>query len=480
MKIDLQTFRKYGLADSLASYRINSERFDILIALVNEDGQVMPISKGAVSSLLLQDNIFDLALTGSIVIENTSNSIQKFADPSDSTGKSLFQFKNNGRDYLVIQIRPIISGDGASDVPKSIQDYVFIEERFVIYSISEVNANTKYLKLDFHTVEMQMLVEENSMFSTASDKQSNAPDVNRKLPVGTALKEALKTLFPATDLSITDWEVGKYSIFYTASCTENMFQTLSNMVKYCVSSNDSPCFLKKNLVTKKIELLSLESIFKKAVTLDGSCGERFVNAYMIDTQDNIKENSATFLAVKRPSGVRLSPSNIIENFTLEHKDYSTTFASVKSQLVNSYDKQKGAFAIRNTPVEKIASAYETQFVKPFSSLGTAKSNIEINEDMKKNNFFVSKSESRTASAITQGNTNLLHSMLFLNSEATFTVRGTTFLKSGYFIHIEPSTRAEPNDFNKSIVGIYLLTKVEHIFNGETFKTKVSAVKTYTL
>lgn len=478
--MDLPTFRNYALATSLASFFINSERFDILIALVNEDSQVMPLSKGAISSMLFQDNIFDLALTGSLIVSNTSNSIQKFSDPGDSSGKSLFQFKNNGRDYLVVQIRPIITGDSPSDIPQVIKDFSFIEERFVIYKIAEVNSDTKYLKLDFHTVEMQMLVEENSMFSTASDKKSDASDVDRRMYAGTAVKEALKTLFPVSDMSITDWETGRYNIFYTASCGENMFQTLSNMMRYCVSSNDSPCFLKKNSVTKKFELISLESLFKNAITLSGAAGSRFVNGYVIDTQDNIKESSSTFLTVKRPGGIKVSTDSVITDFTLEHKDYSTTFATVKSQLVNTYDKKKGSFSIRNSPIEKTSLLYETQFVKPFASLGIPKSNIHINSDMLKNNFFSAKSETRYPSATTQGNTNILHAMLFLNDEASFTVKGTTFLKSGYFIHIEPSTRAEPNDFNKSIVGIYLLTKVEHIFTGETFQTKVSAIKTYTL
>lgn len=476
--LNLSKFKNYKLADSLPSFQVNHEKFNILIALVNDDEEAIPISKGSISSLLINDNLFDLSLSGSIVIDNTSNAIEKFKNGSKNDGSSLYKFKNNGRDYIIIQIRPIMIGNDESSIPQSVKDYAFIEERFVIYSIQDLEANGKYLKLDFHSVEMQMMVEENSYFSTASDKTEMAKDSDRRLPTGKAIKNALKKVISEKDMDPDSWEDGKNSIFYTATQNENIFNTVSNILKYHVSANNSPCILKKNQVTKLIELVSLETIFKNSLAGDGSAGSRFLDAYSIDTNENIDQGTSNFLKVNRPKGVSLNPANVITNFKLDRKDYSTTFSQVKAQFVSSYDKHKGTFSVRNTTIESAIPIFQKLFIKPMQVLGTANSNVSINNEMLVNNFFTTATESRFTSATNMGLTNLLFNLIFLNDEASFNIKGATYLKSGYFIHIEPSTTAEPNEFNKNLVGMYLITKAEHIFNGDTFYTKVSAVKTY--
>lgn len=476
--LNIDDFRKLKFLDDVPNAVINNETCKIFVALANDAGQVFPISKSMVSSIQIRDTIFDATLAGTIIINNDNNTLEKLTPVGDKSGNSQFKFKNNGRDYLIVQIRPIITGTSEAQMPKSVRDAVFIEEKFVVYKIEDLDLDKKYLKLEFHATEIQMLAEASSVFSTAKTAKYNASDAARKMETGKAIKAALLEVFSAEDIG-TEWGVGAHSIFYTASQNENMFTTLNNLLYYHISENGSPTILKKNRESKKFELLSLDELFKSTISGSGAASKRFIDAFFIEATSAITDKRTPAMLIQRPGGIIVNPANQITQFTVDHKDYTTSFTKIKSQFTSAFDKSSGTFKVRNNTVEKVSKKYESMFVLPFRALGAAKSNVEIHDDMKNNNFFINTPETR-ADIHNKGEVNLLHNLLFLNTEITFMIKGGTHLKSGYFIHIEPSGISEKNDFIKKTAGVYFITQSIHTLNDSTLMTKVHAIKTYTL
>lgn len=471
--LDLKKFLNFKLLESIPDTIINGEGYRISAALVNEDEQVFPLSKDKVVGFNLIDSIFNIGYEGTVIIENDGNIIEKASD--NKTGKSFYRFKNNGRDFFILQIRPILSAN-EFDIPDKIKKFFYIDERFVIHSITEVNGDKRHLKLDFHAPEVQMMIETESLFSTGQSAKMTSLDSERKMHTGNALKTALKQVFDDSLFS-SKWETGRDSIFYSSGFDESVMTTAKNLLRQHSDKDGNPCIMKKNNLTGKFELLSVKELFDTAIS-GQAVGERLVEGILLSMNIDHGQNPSLPYTNREPKGLLRNPNNIVTDYTYQYKDYSSSASYFPTRCVQSYNRPTGTFTTNIFSLERMNTVLEERYVDKFKALGNAKSSIKIHNDLKKGQQFQGIEVTNYDAKRSFGETDALYDMIFLNTGLEFTMKGMPHLKSGYFINVSPEIPSTENDFSKNIGGIYLIVKSEQILNGTTIENHVSCVKTY--
>lgn len=471
--LDLKSFLNFKLLDSIPDTIINGEGYRISAALVNEDEQAFPLAKDKVVAFNLVDSIFNIGYEGTVVIENDGNIIEKASD--STTGKSFYRFKNNGRDFFVLQIRPILSAN-EFDIPEKIKKFFFIDERFVIHSITEIPGEKRHLKLDFHAPEVQIMIESDSVFSTGQSAKMTSRDSERKMLTGKALKAVMKQVFDDSMFS-SMWNEGRDIIFYSTGFDESVMTSVKNILRQHSDKDGNPCILKKNNLNGKLELVSTKDIFDTSLS-GQSVGDRLVDGILLSMNIDHGQNVSLPYTNKEPKGLLRNPNNLVSNYTYQYKDYGSSASYFPTRFVQSYNRNTGTFTTNVFSIERMNGMLEERFVDKFKALGNAKSSIKIHSDLKKAKQFQGIEVTNYDSKRSFGETDALYDMIFLNTGLEFTMKGMPHLKSGYFINVSPEIPSTENDFSKNIGGIYLIVKSEQILNGSTIENHVSCIKTY--
>jgi len=174
-----------SLYTASTNFRIDNLDYKFYVYLYNGDGKYLGLTSDAIELLNIKDNILDIASSGTCIIRNENDVIERsnynsqlnqqdnyFArQPKTTTVVDEFFFRNDCRDYLVVYIQPQINNLTSDENIKSIAP---ISTLFYLFSIIEnediidPNNNTiKFKKLSLVDTDLEVLREKRLFFSYA-------------------------------------------------------------------------------------------------------------------------------------------------------------------------------------------------------------------------------------------------------------------------------------------------------------------------
>jgi hypothetical protein len=500
-------------------YSFNQQDYEFTLRIFNGKNDVF-LTMEAWEDLLIEEDIFDWKMKGSVVIKTPYESFELESDESNAaTGlskeKSVYKFRNDGRDTIFISIKPKQSGD------IELKDSVWrLELEAVIYDTEDLSGtriSDKAKKLFFWDKTYQFMIECNSDFSTATsgvnkgkkglDQMSNS---EKSMKTGECLGELLKSrpefekhAKNVPDPNNTDkeaekrkkqlWDVGseKVKLFYSSPVYSKYIDDLEYLLNYCVSSEEEghqPCIFKleraeKTMKPKQFTLKSIRKYFEKAGKKDAKdyqIEHLYIESQASDAQPHIEKAPVNKNEQKEIKANRYSVITSYQMSDMSGLDYSQNLTNYR---VVSFNSSEGQFneESKSHGIEEYKNFYKDNI---FDNVLTKnkEERLNITKYLKDgmNTKTVYSLRSDELGRLADGKNRLLKHYLFSNMAITFTILGMTLRQPGRFFGLS-KMGGNNKEYDSKIEGQYFVTNVVHHFNNaqKTYNTQVIGVKTHT-
>ena len=280
---------------------IGNTSYDFNVQLINSNLQNVGLKFSSIVQLVITDDLSSFFSSGFIVFNNFLDAMESAQSIStDVRGMPEqafqgFQFRGDGRDFLVINISPAVAPtdhDTKIRAEGGERGNFQLNYVFSIYNTEDiVSANDKTIKLKkllFNDYSFQVLNEKNGYFNTAEVAKNNLPqdqqnkrlisNEDRSITTGKALKELLTKAF--TEVYNTppkfseNWDEGSSKIFYSSPATNKVIDDIYYLLDYHVSTEENnfcPSLLKKER-DNSWSLTPVKKIFESAYSQNMGLG----------------------------------------------------------------------------------------------------------------------------------------------------------------------------------------------------------------
>ena len=499
-----------------SDFSFNGQDYECIVRLYNGVNDVY-LNNVAWDSLILEEDIFDWKIKGSIIINTPYESLEKESAETLQSVKGkrenlIYKFRNDGRDTLFISIKP------KSVNKKGLPEYIFDDQKWlleieaVVFEVEDLpssNITEKKKKLYFWEKVYQMMIEKDSDFSTSTvGKNSNKSNLSqvdnteRSLICSEAIAELLRNdpdfqKYSKLTNDKEEWDSGSElnTMNYSSPVNAKFIDNLEYMLHYTTASdvyNNEPCIFKferaeKSMSPKQFSLKPISKYFEKAGKEQNSPKEYQIEHFFLK-ENSDKEKTPPLL--KAPLGgaesseeVKADEYNIIYNYRLvdlSGKDYSKNLTNYR---VVSYNSSCGQFCEENK--KHSAEQYKDYFKKSIRNNILTKENDDrlvftpfIKDTLNTRTIFTVAKEEITRLA--EGRNKLLNYYLFSNLAINFSTRGSTIRQTGRFFGLSKQNLND-KEYDHKIEGQYFVTNVIHMFNNRTrnYSTEIIGVKTHT-
>jgi hypothetical protein len=499
-----------------SNFSFDGQDYDCVIRLYNGVNDVY-LNNVAWDTLLLEEDIFDWKIKGSIVINSPYESLEKESEETTKSVKAkkenlIYKFRNDGRDTLFISIKP------KSVNMKGLPSYTFndkqwlIEIETVIYDVQDLPSSTikdKKKKLYFWEKAYQLMIEKDSDFSTSTvGKNANKTNISqidnteRSLICSEAVAELLKRdpdfeKYSKLTADTEEWDSGSEmnTMNYSSPVNAKFIDNLEYMLNYTTASdvyNNEPCIFKferaeKSMSPKQFSLKSISKYFEKAGKDQNSPKEYQIEHFFLKEYSD-KEKTPPL--IKAPLGaaesieeVKADEYNIIYNYRLVDLNGSDYSKNLTNYRVVTYNSSWGQFSEENK--KHNAEQYKTFFKNTIRNNILTQENEDrlvftpfIKDNMNtKTVVSVAKEE---VTRLSEGRNKLLRYYLFSNLAISFSTRGLTVRQTGRFFGLSKQNLND-KEYDHKLEGQYFVTSVIHYFNNRTrnYTTNLIGVKTHT-
>ena len=506
--------------------QINDMLYFYNILLFNPDMDMVRIKQAAIKTLFLEDAIHSFYHKGYLIYDNRYDTVESLNtlqpgysqtpslmnNPTDTSGSRGYRYRGDARDFLTIDIMPEVKPDTAKKGNFNENDKRVFNLRFTfsIYDSEDIlgtSLSEKYKKLYFHDFSYQVLTEKDVYFTTADyvDRSDvvKLGNQDRGISTGNAIKNLLKTTFNSKDgfnpKFSKKWDVGGSDIFYSSPAQYKAIDDLDYLMSYHVSSSESDydnCYLRQERYTEEWKLESFKELFKGAFSkssglsqfgLTESAGPGLTESFFLGMPMDASNTSTVQSRVPDFAGnvITFNDSSILNSYEFTNIAGKDTQENIVSHPVHSHNFATNTFRIDfdNNSIARAQETYYDNYVANLKGVGgkSPASNLTLNQYRSKQNniknIFTISSESQTQ-RYSFGRNEILYSSLFLNNCIRFKTKGVTSRQSGQFISIQRHNTVPDNYFDDKNLGIYLVTRVEHIFVDQTYYNEIFAVKTY--
>jgi hypothetical protein len=501
---------------STNEYSFNQQDYECVIRLYNGVNDVY-LSNTGWDNLYLEDNIFDIFVRGSIMINSPYESFERFSDDSlvfgTNASQATYKFRNDGRDTLYISIKPKSNNTlqvlNNSDTPVFDDEKWLIELETVIYDVQDIvggGLTDKKKKLFFWEKTYQMMTEKNHEFTTAntgSNKgktgQDQASDNERKLMSGEALLELFRSdkLFSQHVSTITEfgdkWNKGhpKHTIFYASSISDKFINMVHHLNDLFVSDKGYPAILKLERSKtkgkpKQFSLSPIEYYFKQAGKNEPGLYQNehfFLEESSYDSKSPLLKKSP--ISTENFKEFKADEYNRIRNYKLvdfSGLDYSTNLAPRNVTYYNSTNKQW--IIDKDEGTEQVWKKFYSEVIanNVLIDKGNKTERLPITPYIKNRNNTntVFSTHNTKAGVRAESACKLIKYFVFSNLGISFTSRGLTMRQPGRFFAVSKQTQND-KEYDHKLEGQYFVVNVMHHFSTSSrgYQTELTAVKTHT-
>ena len=499
----------------------NSQKYRVYARLYNPDGYELILNPEAIMHMVIEDDLHFWPTRGFLVYENPNEIIErKLVSDQEIEASKLdaktraelkamkpYVFRNDGRDYLDISIKPL--GDMAGDdlTIKTLDDSVWeLKYTFVIYDKEDIPANDytkKIKKFYFWDKEYQTMLENKIQWSTATStfneakrangsdyKSSQAPDDDRKMYSGSAIKAILDENGYKTTTDMDKFDKGSTRLLYTTFNDTNTWESLSYLIDNHISEKTTGtqpldvmdiCIFDKDRYTNEFELVPVYKIFNKAGNSANLPKEYQLEHLYFEDMGNGTTHSPSKAPVLREvsttKDIKIAKIKTYQYVDMSSVDSTNVFVTTP---VYSYDfkNKKFSISLADSNVENIEKKMGELYIQnklltkngehPLLTLNKNKTNnINIHP--------VFSVRSDTPAITKKGVGRLLYAGLFLNGCIMIQLDGATIRKCGRFIGIDRNTTSD-NKLDYKLCGQWFVTNVKHTFFNNSYTNEITAVK----
>lgn len=495
--------------DGIHVEHFDDRSFKFRVIIYNEDGKLLRIKKSGITSLVIEDNILDFMHRGVLVFKNPHDmherTTEKTVGESETIDIDTFRFRGDARDYLQIDIAPVIDPDPTNAMEIK-NDFYTIRQRFVIYRIEDLpneDPTKKEKRVYFHDARMQRLLETDLYWSSAaaSIRQgvgnitksiSQLSNDQRAIRTGIGIKDMIQQALPSAKFD-KNWDNGARDTFYTTPGGCKAFDDIMTLYEDHVSSDDTqnqPCLLRVERFTNTWSLLPLKKYFHAAYDASTKSPGPFQNETFY-ISSSVDETGGMSNPTKSPEGPKQVTGNtsfadlsLIRNFIYSEmpgEDNQRMLISTPVQAYDSYTKQF-QFYHDDQAIQNMFQFFKNNITDtlmggdsgPFTEFF-----INNNKEENKNVRLVATTQTDRLGSLVYSRNEVLKQALFAGPAITFDIKGNTNRRAGRFISLDRKNPYTENDFDSKLLGQYLVTRVTHKFdNTQGYSNTILGVKTY--
>ena len=493
----------------LANEYLDERVFKFQVYFWNNDGQIIKLFRGSIDELVIQDSILDWYHTGYMTFKNPKNVFERASKRyvgREEIDTLPYRFRNDGRDYIYIEIDVPVEDDILSS--ESLENEVYtIRLLCSIYRSEDVSGkspNEKLKRVYFRDYRKQLMSEKNAYWSTATAIARHrgidsywstylVDDKKRSIYSGDAIKdiitECLKTSTTTPEFE-DDFSKGGERIFYTSSASAKVDDDLEYILHQHVHDNinTDPCILRVNRFTDKWSLLPISEYFNRAYLSESEMPgqyqlDRFFladEAMPAEISGNILRTPAKFTAMNN----FFTDYNLINDFQFVETSAIDNSELINTTAVHIYNNKTKQFNVQyeNSDIESVRDYMVDTVLHPLlADSAGAVSNIVLNKSLSENknikHLFTSKA-SKVGESLAGRNKTLM-AAIFTGNSINFNVKGFPSRQAGRFISIDRDNAYSDNSFDDKLLGQYLTTSVTHTINAQGYNNEILAVKPYT-
>lgn len=397
--------------------------------------------------------------------------------------------------------------------------YQYLREKNLYWSTSDVLENMLIEKKD----DSLSILKDSLPFRKQMSKLErlkvknvmNFTDRERAIPTGQAIKNLLaKALpkedkypahFPAADFgksnNITEspvilkndryWDLGCSSIFFSSPAQYKAIDGLAYLLERHVSNIESlydMAILRIDRASRCFTFRPLNSYFKDSyVSESDSGGSGYLETVILGGFDNGGPGQKMRFAsvadfTPKNNRFKMFQTGSVTNFSFEPSVGELTQSGIASYIIHSYNYKDKEFYIDNkyNNIEEIIKTYHKNYVATIKADRWASIVPGIYRTKNKNTITkFSNIEYDEIQRISQGRNKALYTAIFANNQIRFRVNGSTIRQAGKFIGVDRDGSSPMNEYDQKFLGIYIITEVNHIFEGNDYYNEITAIKTYT-
>jgi hypothetical protein len=485
--------------------RYNNQDYEVILSLYNPDGSFFPINTAALVSLVIQESSLEWYKKGVLILTNSENILER--RPNEFFSQDFnYKFRNDGRDLLLVKIKPIVNRVNSYEDPFPSEFYE-LNYIFSIYDVEDINeggsTKEKSIKLYFWEYDYQLFLETNADWSTNTVLYEQQPSLNgtssqlsddlRKIHTGDALKSLIQNVLndrSGTQLFLDFWDPGSTKIFYASPASNSAIYDFDYIFNRHVSSDrfggvlgDVP-FIFRTRFTKRWALTSFSTLFSDAVSNNKYAGslqrEQFILASSITTGVIIPSMPHTPPDVTGSRSLNFGILSSIVDYQFVNMaaiDNTMLLKSTPCYHCDFKTKQFDADFVDND-INNIKDYYQEVYANKFQFTSKPAALFTLNKsktEMQSFNSVYSFATTKTGRFADARNA-ILKSSLFLNECLSFSVLGTTYRQANVFIGLDRESGSVDADFDEKLLGQWFVTKVTHEFTPTTYKNHIVAIK----
>jgi hypothetical protein len=514
------------------NYQIDDVDYKFYVYLINGNGNYIGLTTESIELLNIRDNVLEIAASGTCVIRNDNDSIERsnivnqlntkenyFARQpknDDITNIDEFFFRNDCRDYLVVYIKPQLTDlttkeqlDNLDSVSTLIYTFSILENE----DITADESNAKFKKLTLIDSDLEILREKNISFSSATllppiegQQLAHLDDDERGATTGVILKNlinrglnvdaAAETTNNNNSIDNDLFDNGTTTLFYSSPGEYNIL----NDIDYVIARHTSaappfdPCLLRKDRYSGKYTLISYKDYFNKAIFQNKTIstgGKLHFETILQSTEtvtpvgnSNKKRTPNTFY-----NNLTFGEYSMVDSFKFYNMNGIDTQSKLISIAVHSYQLSDKQFQIdlSHNNITSAMSVYYDYFVRGekdvplFVSGDKISSNTFMNQIRKNNlNFqnIFSINDTEPDQRLGFGRNQTLKNAIFLNNAIELNVKGLTFRSAGKFFGFDKKGGFIECKFDDKVYGTYFAVQVDHNFAKDSYTNKIIGIKTY--
>ncbi len=499
-------------------YSFNSQDYEVSIRLYNGVNDVY-LTNTAWDDLFLEDNIFDIFVKGSIVINTPFDSLERESDEAllvtnSTKEKIVYKFRNDGRDTLYISIKPKnkeLAVLGGQNIDLSDEKWL-IELETVIYDVRDLahgNPTDKKKTLFFWEKTYQMMLEKDSEFTTATSgihegksNQDQVNDTERSQTTGGALASLLSQHeeFKKHAQLVTDpneWNNGsdRGLIYHTSPINAKFIDDFLYLYDVHISDDsydNQPCLLKLERAKvkgqpKQFSLKPFKKYFEEAGKNPSEPGKYQLEHYFIQenaysNNDKVPIISKAPLARGITDEIKADEFTIIKQYQIVDLVGGDYYKNLANRRLAFYNATNGQFNIDATfhRAEEWKKFYQNS-VAPSILTKDTNDRLPLTPYIRDGlNTTVDISIlPNSVGRYVMGRNRMLKYYLFSNLGISFSTKGLTFRQPGRFFGLSKQTLND-KEFDHKLEGQYLTTQVIHHFSNteRSYYTQIVGVKTH--
>jgi len=510
------------------NFRIDNVDFKYYVYLVNGNGKYMGLTTDAIELLNIKDNLLDIAASGSCVIRNDNDVIERsnlniqvdqtdnyFGQPKGKSDTYIdeFFFRNDCRDFLYVYIEPelqdIFNNEDIDTLrPNSTLFYVFS----IINNKDISTGGQKFKELELIDADLEILREKNLGFSTSylvknqTENLTHKDDSERGIFTGEVIKNLIitgldaggaleKTEQNGSVINETLFDLGTSSLFYSSPADYNVLDDITYVDGRHTSSAypHDPCILRKDRYSHQYTYISYKDYFKNAIfqTEDGLASGGFAHIETIyvgeeaGTQVNNRKRRTPYVPY---NNITIGDYSMVNDYNFSNMSGLDTQSELVTTAVHSYQTNDKQFQIdlTNNNVSRSMTDYFDYFVrgdkeKPLFVGENLNTNTFLNQ-LRKNNINIkntfSINDNEPDQRLGLGRNNFLKNAIFLNNALSLELKGLTFRSSGKFFSFERKSGSYDSKYDDKVFGTYFIVEVEHTFKKNNYTNSLIGVKTY--